>query len=164
AFRHPRPAIFRPAASCHRAQGRLVRAWSSDWRLEPPDPTPLLTRAKGRHSEPPGSGGHLPSFQDAGHLHVDIGWAHPRPVAANDAPIVSASLATPGIVTGSWLGSMVNELPTAGEAPGAILSRGPELRFRIQNAVPTEHGKIRRQPEARSTSYGRVVSVAARSS
>ena len=37
---------------------------------------------------PPGSWAISPSFQDAGRPHVNVGWRHPRPVAANDGRIV----------------------------------------------------------------------------
>jgi hypothetical protein len=40
---------------------------------------------------------HLLSVQDAGRLHVNVGWAHPRPVAADDAHSISGSFAVLGI-------------------------------------------------------------------
>ena len=41
--------------------------------------------------------GHPALLPGAGRLHVDVGWRHPRPVAANDAHILSGSFAPPGI-------------------------------------------------------------------
>ena len=41
--------------------------------------------------------GHLAFLPGAGRLHVNVGWRHPRPVAANDADIVSGNLASAGI-------------------------------------------------------------------
>ena len=49
---------------------------------------------------PPGSRAISLSFQGAGRLHVNVGWRHPRPVAANDGPIVSGSRTAPGIASG----------------------------------------------------------------
>jgi hypothetical protein len=40
---------------------------------------------------------HLALRPGAGRLPVNVGWRHPRPVAANDAAIVSGSFSAPGI-------------------------------------------------------------------
>jgi hypothetical protein len=63
--------------------------------------------------------GHPALLPGAGRLHVDVGWAHPRPVAANDADIVSGSSAGPGIATAApALGNPATRL-TPGKAGGA---------------------------------------------
>jgi hypothetical protein len=51
----PASAIFHPAASCRRAGRSAGLTPVIGRRLELLDPTPLLTRARGRRSEPPGS-------------------------------------------------------------------------------------------------------------
>jgi hypothetical protein len=43
--------------------------------------------------------GHLALVPGAGRLHVNVGWRHPRPAAANGAHIVSGSHGAPGIRT-----------------------------------------------------------------
>src|SRR6185295_5850691 len=60
----------------------------------------------------PWSLSHLLAFQGAGRLHVNVGWRHPRPVAANDGRIVTTlhphgdSKCRPNILTacrpGQW--------------------------------------------------------------
>jgi len=108
AFRHPRPAIFRPAASAAAHYGQLVwpRSSTAPWA---PGSDAIADARQGPTQRASWISGH-PSFQDAGRLHVNVGWRHPRPVAANDARIVSGSLGRPGI--GAAAGA-VRHLPTA---------------------------------------------------
>jgi len=60
-------------------------------------------------ARPPWILSHL-AFQGAGRLHVNVGWRHPRPVAANDAHIVSGSFAPPGIAPAVQI---LRRLPTS---------------------------------------------------
>jgi hypothetical protein len=110
AFRHSR---HRRLAVPLRAAAALwvgwAEPWSSDRCLEPPDRTPSLALAGCRRSEPPGSRAISPS-RTPGRLHVDFGWRHPRPVAANDAGSVSGSFIPPGIAAEVQI---FRRLPTA---------------------------------------------------
>ena len=69
---------------------------------------------------PPGSRAISLFFQGAGRLHVNVGWRHPRPVAANDGPIVSGSRTAPGIASGQSARPLGEQIANAhaGAAPG----------------------------------------------
>jgi hypothetical protein len=97
-FRPPQRVAFRPPR---------FRRFASRCKLRPPvgvDPVgqdpmqaraamclsavsgsaPLLTLRRKRSQRASWISGHLALLPGAGRLHVDVGWAHPRPVAAND--------------------------------------------------------------------------------
>ena len=80
---------------------------SSDRRLEPPDPTPLLARARGRRSEPPGSRAISPpsrtpavcTWTSDGPIHVPSRQTTPHCRHGARCPGMAARGGAPGVST-----------------------------------------------------------------
>jgi hypothetical protein len=120
--------------------GRSLR--QRNGRLEPPARAPLLVPRQRPTSGPPGARVISLSFQAPGRPHVGDGWRHPRPVAANDAPIVSSSCAAPGIGTRAF-GAMRSAISTNAALTPAVSHAVQRLRRTIsldRNGVVVRSG------------------------
>src|SRR5262245_33176389 len=128
AFRNPRSAIFRSPLRDFVSNPALGRTpWGSglaERSLEPRfSSEPLLAPGGSRRSGPPGSRAISLSFQAPAVCPWDVGWRHPRPVAANDAKSVAAPQ-TGGISANPW---------AVGDLPAGLMPR--QCGRRIANAA-----------------------------
>ena len=112
AFRHRATAILDHRCEQAACPGKIpLRIWAD--RIGSLQPRFTIGAIAGSpavaDARPPWILSHL-AFQGAGRLHVNVGWRHPRPVAANDAHIVSGSFAPPGIAPAVQI---LRRLPTS---------------------------------------------------